>query len=74
MPEMDGYRLTTEIRTDPRLRDLYVIMHTSLSGNFNHAMMKKVGCNELISKFKPDELATVIKNRVISKLRPDLNN
>ena len=31
MPEMDGYRLTTEIRHDPRLRDLYVVLHTSLS-------------------------------------------
>ena len=34
MPEMDGYRLTTEIRNDPRLRSLYVVLHTSLSGSW----------------------------------------
>ncbi|HAQ74683.1 MAG TPA: chemotaxis protein CheW, partial [Pseudomonas sp.] len=43
MPEMDGYRLTTEIRNDPRLKDLYVVLHTSLSGSFNLAMVQKVG-------------------------------
>ncbi|HSC84919.1 MAG TPA: chemotaxis protein, partial [Pseudomonas sp.] len=42
MPEMDGYRLTTEIRNDPRLRGLYVVLHTSLSGSFNDSMVKKV--------------------------------
>src|SRR3569832_1403578 len=36
MPEMDGYTLTTKIRGDNRLRDLYVMLHTSLSGLFNH--------------------------------------
>ena len=45
MPEMDGYRLTTEIRQDPRLKNLYVVLHTSLSGNFNKAMVEKVGCD-----------------------------
>ncbi|MEC8429223.1 MAG: chemotaxis protein, partial [Pseudomonadota bacterium] len=35
MPEMDGYRLTHEIRQDPALSDLFVLLHTSLSGNFN---------------------------------------
>ncbi|MDU7559334.1 MAG: chemotaxis protein, partial [Pseudomonas sp.] len=39
MPEMDGYRLTTEIRNDPRLRSLYVVLHTSLSGSFNESMV-----------------------------------
>src|SRR5690606_29156035 len=35
MPEMDGYRLTAEIRDDPRMKNLYVVLHTSLSGSFN---------------------------------------
>ncbi|MCJ1884501.1 chemotaxis protein CheV [Pseudomonas sp. LA21] len=64
MPEMDGYRLTTEIRNDPRLRDLYVVLHTSLSGSFNDAMVKKVGCDDFLSKFQPDQLVEVIRRRV----------
>jgi two-component system chemotaxis response regulator CheV len=64
MPEMDGYRLTTEIRQDPRLRDLYVVLHTSLSGSFNEAMVKKVGCDNFLSKFQPDKLVDVIRERL----------
>ncbi len=65
MPEMDGYRLTTEIRNDPRLKDLYVVMHTSLSGSFNEAMVKKVGCNDFLSKFQPDKLVEMIRQRLL---------
>ncbi|MGH8506008.1 MAG: chemotaxis protein CheV [Stenotrophobium sp.] len=57
MPDMDGYTLTTEIRRDPRLRDLYVMLHTSLSGVFNNAMVQKVGADRFIAKFNADELA-----------------
>ncbi|UCJ16122.1 chemotaxis protein CheV [Pseudomonas sp. MM211] len=64
MPEMDGYRLTTEIRQDARLRDLYVVLHTSLSGSFNDAMVKKVGCDNFLSKFQPDKLVDVIRERL----------
>jgi len=64
MPEMDGYRLTREIREDSRLKDLFVILHTSLSGNFNKAMVQKVGCDEFLSKFEPDKLATVVQERI----------
>lgn len=70
MPEMDGYRLTTEVRKDPNLKDLYVVLHTSLSGSFNKAMVEKVGCNDFLSKFQPDELAKVVQKR----LREFLNN
>lgn len=66
MPEMDGYRFTTEIRQDPRLAPLYVVMHTSLSGSFNQAMVDKVGCDDFLSKFQPDRLVEVIINRVES--------
>ncbi|WP_421681767.1 chemotaxis protein CheV [Stutzerimonas urumqiensis] len=65
MPEMDGYRLTTEIRHDPRLRDLYVVLHTSLSGSFNQAMVQKVGCDNFLSKFQPDKLVDVIRDRLM---------
>jgi len=65
MPEMDGYRLTTEIRNDPRLRDLYVVLHTSLSGSFNLAMVKKVGCDNFLSKFQPEKLVDVVRERLL---------
>ncbi|WP_040260727.1 chemotaxis protein CheV [Pseudomonas massiliensis] len=64
MPEMDGYRLTTEIRQDPRLRELYVVLHTSLSGSFNESMVKKVGCDNFLSKFQPDRLVEVVRQRL----------
>jgi two-component system chemotaxis response regulator CheV len=64
MPEMDGYRLTREIRDDPRLQELYVVLHTSLSGNFNKAMVQKVGCNDFLSKFEPDKLAITVQDRI----------
>ncbi|GMQ54684.1 chemotaxis protein CheV [Halopseudomonas aestusnigri] len=64
MPEMDGYRLTTEIRQDPRLKSLYVVLHTSLSGNFNKAMVEKVGCDGFLSKFQPDQLVETVRTRL----------
>lgn len=65
MPEMDGYRLTTEIRNDPRLRDLHVVLHTSLSGSFNLAMVQKVGCDNSLSKFQPEKLVDVVRERLL---------
>ncbi|AZZ97385.1 chemotaxis protein CheV [Pseudoalteromonas sp. R3] len=64
MPEMDGYTLTAEIKADPKLAPLHVILHTSLSGVFNHAMIEKVGADDFIAKFNPDELATAVKKWV----------
>lgn len=69
MPEMDGYMLTTAIRQDHRLKHLHIVLHTSLSGNFNKAMVKKVGCDGFLSKFQPDELATVVQDRLKSIIK-----
>lgn len=67
MPEMDGYTLTAEIRNDPALKSLEVILHTSLSGIFNQAMVKKVGANNFIAKFNPDELAKAVRDAMKEK-------
>ena len=64
MPEMDGYRLTAEIRKDSRMNEIPVILHTSLSGSFNKAMVQKVGCDDFLSKFEPDQLATTLQKWV----------
>ena len=61
MPEMDGYTLTAEIKQNERMKDIPVILHTSLSGVFNNAMVEKVGAEDFIPKFHPDELATAVK-------------
>jgi two-component system chemotaxis response regulator CheV len=62
MPEMDGYTFTTEVRQDPRLKHLYIILHTSMSGVFNQNMVNQVGADLFIAKFEPDILAEAVIN------------
>jgi two-component system chemotaxis response regulator CheV len=64
MPEMDGYTLTSEVRANPRMSSLHIALHTSLSGAFNEAMVKKVGADEFLAKFRPDALAGLVTNRI----------
>lgn len=64
MPNMDGYTLTTEIRRDPRLKHLYVMLHTSLSGVFNNVLVQRVGADRFIAKFSADELAQGVVDRI----------
>ncbi|WP_430459844.1 chemotaxis protein CheV [Thalassolituus sp. LLYu03] len=67
MPEMDGYTLTTRVRSDTRMANFYIVLHSSLSGVFNKAMVEKVGANDFIAKFDPDILA----ERVVSQVNAD---
>lgn len=64
MPEMDGYTLTTNVRNDARIADFHIVLHTSLSGVFNKAMVEKVGADGFISKFNPDILGDVVVKRI----------
>ncbi|MFV0456103.1 MAG: chemotaxis protein CheV [Pseudomonas sp.] len=65
MPEMDGYTLTTELRKDPAMQDMHVLLHTSLSGVFNQSMVRRVGADDFLAKFQPDDLA----RRVVERIR-----
>ncbi|WP_286784438.1 MULTISPECIES: chemotaxis protein CheV [Pseudomonas] len=69
MPEMDGYTLTAEVRADQRLQKLHILLHTSLSGVFNQAMVKKVGADDFLAKFRPDDLAS----RVVERVKQSVN-
>ena len=61
MPEMDGYTLTSEIRADERMKDLTIMLHSSLSGSFNESMTIKVKADKFIPKFQAEELVREIK-------------
>ncbi|GAO92952.1 chemotaxis protein CheV [Pseudomonas syringae pv. actinidiae] len=47
------------------MRSLYIVLHTSLSGSFNESMVKKVGCDNFLSKFQPDKLVEVVRERLL---------
>jgi two-component system chemotaxis response regulator CheV len=42
-----------------------VVLHTSLSGSFNDSMVRKVGCDNFLSKFQPDKLVDVVRQRLM---------
>lgn len=65
MPEMDGYTLTKMIKSDAELKHLYVCLHTSLSGSFNHSMPDSVGAHSLVPNFVADDLAGVVRDVVM---------
>lgn len=67
MPEMDGYTLTQEIRNNEQLRHLPVLLHTSLSGVFNDAMIKKVGADKFVPKFEAEVLAKEVTSLLQEK-------
>lgn len=64
MPMMDGYTLTTEIKKEPALKHLYVMLHSSLSGVFNQAMVKKVGADYFVPKFDANDLVEVFLSKM----------
>lgn len=66
MPFMDGYALTAAIRKERGCENIFVIMHSSLSGVFNESMTSKVGASRFLSKYDPNMLAKTIKERLIA--------
>jgi len=64
MPEMDGYVLTKNIKSDLRFAGIPVLMHSSLSSDANRQLGISVGVDEYVPKFEPHRLAEVL-NRLL---------
>jgi two-component system chemotaxis response regulator CheV len=60
MPEMDGYVLTRNIKTDSRFAGIPVVMHSSLSSEANRTMGQRVGVDAYVAKFDPAVLADTL--------------
>ncbi len=61
MPEMDGYVLTKNIKSDARFDGIPVVMHSSLSSEANRAMGQAVGVDAYVAKFDAAVLADTLR-------------
>jgi len=63
MPEINGYDVCRTIKSDPGLKDTYIIMLTAKGQVAEQERGKEVGADEYIVKpFSPMEILTRIKN------------
>jgi two-component system, chemotaxis family, chemotaxis protein CheV len=69
MPEMDGYILTKNIKSDPRFNGIPVIMHSSLSSTSNQQIGRSVGVDDYVPKFEAQRLAETL-GRLLLKEEP----
>lgn len=60
MPRLDGYTLVQGLKQRESTREIKALLHSSLTGTFNHGHAKSVGADGLIEKFSADRLATVL--------------
>lgn len=68
MPEMDGYVLARNIKSDRRFAGIPVVMHSSLSSQANRAVNRSLGVDAYITKFEPNVLAATL--RPLLRARP----
>jgi two-component system chemotaxis response regulator CheV len=61
MPEMDGFSLTRNIKTDQRFTGIPVVIHSSLTGTTNEALVKNAGADGYVGKFAIDEMAQALR-------------
>ncbi|GAA6119958.1 chemotaxis protein [Acidovorax sp. FG27] len=61
MPEMDGFTLTRNIKQDPKLKHIPVVIHSSLSGSANEDHVRSVGADGYVAKFVAEDLAETMR-------------
>ena len=68
MPRMDGYSLVKRMKGDVVLKEIPVIINTSLSEESNIERARKVEADAFFVKFEPEELIKVSKKLVKEKV------
>lgn len=61
MPEKSGFEVIKQIKENPFLSDVPVIVNSSMSGSSNEEMARSLRADEFISKSNPKEIERVIK-------------
>ncbi|MGN7610743.1 chemotaxis protein [Magnetococcales bacterium HHB-1] len=64
MPVMDGFTFTRKVKGDSRMKNLYLVLHSSLSNKSNQDKASKVGADDFIPKFQPNKLIEAVVEQV----------
>ncbi|MGV6852435.1 MAG: chemotaxis protein [bacterium] len=73
MPVMDGYSLASAIRNEKSIDDLWVLLHSSLSGSFNHDLVTQAGADDFLAKFDTDDLARKVLSHLVTEQKHVVN-
>ena len=61
MPEMDGFTLTRNIKSNARFGNMPVVIHSSLSGTTNEEHVKNVRADAYVAKFSAEDLSRTLR-------------
>jgi two-component system chemotaxis response regulator CheV len=61
MPEMDGFTLTRNIKSNSRFGNMPVVIHSSLSGTTNEEHVKNVRADAYVAKFSAEDLSRTLR-------------
>ncbi|MBF0588404.1 MAG: chemotaxis protein CheV [Magnetococcales bacterium] len=64
MPIMDGFTFTRKVRKNPKFANIYLAVHSSLSNKTNEYKAKKLGANDFIPKFTPNNMARLVLEQI----------
>jgi len=67
MPGMDGFTFTRQLREHPELKELKIMLHSSMSNPSNRLMAEQAGADVFVAKFDPDNLAGHILQLIAEK-------
>ncbi|HQB39634.1 MAG TPA: chemotaxis protein [Deltaproteobacteria bacterium] len=67
MPGMDGFTFTRQLREHPELKELKIMLHSSMSNPSNRLMAEQAGADLFVAKFDPDNLAEHILQMIADK-------
>jgi chemosensory pili system protein ChpA (sensor histidine kinase/response regulator) len=73
MPRMDGYEVASQVRNDPRLVDVPIIMITSRVGEKHRARAIEIGVDDYLGKpYQESQLLDAIEPLVLARRRQPL--
>jgi len=64
MPQLDGLAFVNEIRNDGDLKNLYVVIQSSIVGGFRRTLDTTIGANGELIKWDEEKLIEIIQKRV----------